>query len=37
MEAREMLEKALMVCNEEGIRETREGARVADELGWVYQ
>ena len=36
MEAREVLEKALIVCNEEGIRETREGAGVATELGWIY-
>ena len=36
MEAREVLEKALIVCNKEGIRETREGARVAKELGWTY-
>ena len=31
-----MLEKALVVCNEEGIKETREGARVAYELGVIY-
>ena len=37
MEAREVLEKALVVCNEEGIRETREGAGVASELGWIYR
>ena len=36
MEAREVLEKALMVCNEEGIRQTREGAGIAKELGWIY-
>ena len=36
MEAREVLEKALTVCNEEGIKETREGAGVAKELGWIY-
>ena len=36
MEAREVLKKARMVCNEEGIKETREGARVAFELGWIY-
>ena len=35
-EAREVLEKALIVCNEEGIRETREGAGIAKELGWIY-
>ena len=35
-EAREVLEKALVVCNEEGIRETREGAGIAKELGWIY-
>ena len=37
MEAKEMLEKALVVCSEEGIKETREGARVANELGLIYQ
>ena len=37
MEAREVLEKALVVCNEEGIKETREGARVANELGLIYK
>ena len=36
MEAREVLEKALMVCNKEGIKETREGAGVAADLGWIY-
>ena len=36
MEAREMLEKALVVCNEEGIQETREGAGIAKELGLIY-
>lgn len=36
MEAREMLENALMVCNEEGIQETREGAGIAKELGLIY-
>ena len=36
-EAREMLEKTLMVCNEEGIKKTREGARIAKELGWNYK
>ena len=36
MEAREVLEKALMVCNKEGIKEAREGAGVAAELGWIY-
>ena len=36
MEAREVLEKALMVCDEEGIRETREGAGIASGLGWIY-
>ena len=35
MEAREVLEKALMVCSKEGIRETREGAGIAKELGWI--
>ena len=35
MEAKEMLEKALTVCNEEGITETREGAGITKELGWV--
>ena len=37
MEGRKVLEKALVVCNEEGIRETWEGAGVAYELGWIYQ
>ena len=37
MEAREVLEKALIVCNEEGKREMREGARVAKRLGDVYK
>ena len=37
MEAREVLEKALMVFNEEGIRETREGAVISKQLGWIYQ
>ena len=37
MDSKEMLEKALVVCNEEGIKETREGGRVANELGWIYQ
>ena len=36
-EAREVLEKALVVCNEEGIKETGEGADIANELGWIYQ
>ena len=36
MQAREMLEKALVVCNEEGIQETREGAGIAKELGLIY-
>ena len=36
MEAREVLEKALIVCNEEGIKETREGAGIASELGLIY-
>ena len=36
MEAREMLEKALMLCNEEGIQETRDGAGIAKELGLIY-
>ena len=36
MEAREVLEKALMVCNKEGLKETREVASVAAELGWIY-
>ena len=36
MEAREVLEKALIVCNEEGIKEAREGAGVAADLGWIY-
>ena len=36
MEARKVLEKALMVCNEEGIKETRERAGIATELGWIY-
>ena len=36
MEAREVLEKALIVCNEEGIKKTREGAGIAKELGWIY-
>ena len=37
MEAREVFEKALVVCNEEGIRETRKGAGIAKELGVVYK
>ena len=36
MEAREVLEKALVVCNKEGIRETGEGAGIVTELGWIY-
>ena len=36
MEAKEVLEKALVVCNEEGIRETG-GAGIVTELGWIYQ
>ena len=36
MEAREVLEKARMVFNEESIKETREGAGIAKELGWIY-
>ena len=36
MEAREMLEKALIVCNEEDIKETREGAGIVTELGLIY-
>ena len=36
MEAREVLEKALMVCNKEGVKETKEGANIATELGWTY-
>ena len=36
MKARNVLEKALMVSNEEGIKETREGAGIASELGWIY-
>ena len=35
-EAREVLEKAWEVCDEEGIRETREGAGIAKELGLIY-
>ena len=35
-EARDVLEKALMVCNKEGINEKREGAGIAAELGWNY-
>ena len=36
MKAREMLEKALRVCNEQGIKETREGAGIVTELGLIY-
>ena len=35
-QAREVLEKALIVCNKEGIKETTEGAGVTAELGWIY-
>ena len=35
-EAREVLEKALIVCNEEGIKETREGAGIAKKLVVIY-
>ena len=38
-EAREVLEKALKVCNKDEAKETnlKEGAEVARELGWIYQ
>ena len=36
-DAREVLEKARIVCVEEGIKETREGAGIATELGWIYR
>ena len=36
-EAREVLEKALEVCNKEDAKETKEGAEVARKLGWIYQ
>ena len=36
-EAREVLEKALEVCNKDDAKETKEGAEVARELGWIYQ
>ena len=35
-EAREVLEKALVLCNEEGLKETREGAGIAKQLGVIY-
>ena len=34
-EAKEVLEKALKVCND--ATATKEGAQVAKELGWIYQ
>ena len=37
MEAREVLEKAMIVCNEEGKREMKEGAIISKQLGNVYQ
>ena len=37
MEARKVLEKAVRVCDKEGIKETLEGAGIVPELGWIYR
>ena len=36
-EAKEVLEEAWRICNEENLKETKEGVLVAGKLGWIYQ